>query len=64
MSRNGNEGVTELLLTWREGDGGAARRGDVSIERAEELIRLDDALDAFARIDARKAKAPPRRAEP
>ena len=27
-----------------------------SIERAEELIRLDDALDAFARIDARKAK--------
>ena len=27
-----------------------------SIERADELIRLDDALDAFARIDARKAK--------
>ncbi len=30
--------------------------GTFSIERADELIRLDDALDAFARLDARKAK--------
>ena len=143
MSRNGNEGVTELLLAWREGDGAAldrlmpivyselhrlahfhmagersghllqttalvneayvrlvgqerdwqdrghffavaaqvmrrilvdfARRrgaekrgggavsvpldeGTFSLERADELVRLDDALAALARIDARKAK--------
>ncbi|HXU33605.1 MAG TPA: sigma-70 family RNA polymerase sigma factor [Thermoanaerobaculia bacterium] len=143
MNREGNEGVTQLLLAWREGDGaaldrlmpivyaelhrlahfhmqgereghllqttalvheayvrligqardwqgrghffavaaqvmrrilvdfarrrGAEKRGGgavvvpldeatFSIERADELVRLDDALDAFARIDARKAK--------
>ncbi len=27
-----------------------------AIERSDELVRLDDALEAFARIDARKAK--------